>query len=43
VKHRPDWVVAAAMIVLLLIFGGVALAYLGAFKRKDSRPYGWWW
>jgi asparagine N-glycosylation enzyme membrane subunit Stt3 len=40
---RPDWVIAVVLVVLLLIFGVVACAYLGVFKRKDSRSYGWWW
>jgi len=43
VKHRPDWIVAAVLVILLAIFGAVALAYLGAFQRKSPRSYGWWW
>jgi hypothetical protein len=41
--HHPDLVVAAAAVFLLLIFGFVALKFVGDFRRKDSRGYGWWW
>lgn len=41
--HRPDWVIAVAAVVLMLIFGAVVCAYLGVFQRKSSKGYGWWW
>ena len=42
-SSHPDWIVWAALGVLIFIFGIVAFVYLGGFDRKSYRSYGWWW